>query len=129
MVLVLFIYNIIKFSRYKAFFLTEKFRFWTRKYPEAKASTNRISKILTSLEDASQGSRIFESENQVSFKNAVFAIIERMRPKFGHRRIMLENQISETIASMRVNKKIATLLKLLLEDRLEKLPTGVPGKN
>ncbi|MEY4917182.1 MAG: hypothetical protein RL616_1095 [Verrucomicrobiota bacterium] len=100
--------------------------FWRDYHANVQSQIEKINNLLGDLRSASESnpnSEPFPDEIQLS--SALAKRIDGMRDAFAARRLTVENEISETLPTMRVDlPKFDRLFDLLLKDELAMLPAG-----
>ncbi len=99
--------------------------FWREYHHNVQGQIEKINSLLADLRTASEN-RVGEAfADQVQPRAVLSAILEKLATPIAARRLVVTNQISETLPLLRVDKpKFERLLELLLKDELAMLPAG-----
>jgi len=100
--------------------------FWRDYHQNVQGQIEKINNLLADLRSASENSKNSEPfPDEINLKSALALRIEALREPFAARRIMVENQVSDSLPAMRVDRpKFDRLFDLLLKDELAMLPAG-----
>ena len=100
--------------------------FWREYHHNVQGQIEKVNILLADLRTASEGSKSGEPfPDEIKLKSALDSRLETMEDAFAARRITLENQVSDALPPMRVDRpKFERLLDLLLKDELAMLPAG-----
>jgi two-component system probable response regulator PhcQ len=98
--------------------------FWKEYYQNVQTQIERINNLLKDLWTASE-KPAFEFSDQVQVGEIVASTIEGLKPAFAAKNIQIQNDIPESLPSLKVDKpKFRRLFDLLLRDELAALPAG-----
>ncbi len=98
--------------------------FWTDYHQSAQSQVERINDLLKDLWLASERPP-FHFADQIRLDEFVPQVLQRMKPAFDAKGIVLENHLPDTLPPMMVDKpKFVRLFELLLKDELVSLPAG-----
>lgn len=98
--------------------------FWQDFYQHVQAQLSRITSMLTDLGVASEkpASPCYQ---EVKLHEVLAGVLTSLAPRFRAKRIVLDNQITETLPPLRVDdRKFQRLFELLFTDELSQLPEG-----
>jgi two-component system probable response regulator PhcQ len=99
--------------------------FWREYHQNAQLQIKKITEMIGDLRTASDRSAEAPFADEVYLKTAVAAGVEPLLPAFAARRIQVDNQISDLLPPLHVDKpKFNRLIELLLKDELDMLPAG-----
>jgi len=100
--------------------------FWREYHHNVQGQIEKVNALLADLRTASEGSTSGEPfADEIQVKAALALRVEAMSDAFGGRRIAVENQVPDTLPTMRVDRpKFDRLIDLLLKDELAMLPAG-----
>ncbi len=98
--------------------------FWKEYYTNVQGQIEKINNLLKDLWSASE-KPAFEFADQVKVREVVDASIENLKTAFAAKNIRVENQVSDDLPLIKVDKpKFHRLFELLLKDELASLPAG-----
>jgi len=100
--------------------------FWRDYHQNVQGQIEKINNLLGDLRSASENNKNGEPfADEINIKAALGGRLDAMRDAFAARRLIVENQIPESLPPMRVDKpKFDRLFDLLLKDELAMLPAG-----
>ena len=99
--------------------------FWRDYHQNVQGQIEKINNLLGDLRSASENNRNEPFSDEINIKAALTARLDGLRDAFAARRLTVDNQIPETLPTMRVDKpKFDRLFDLLLKDELAMLPAG-----
>jgi two-component system probable response regulator PhcQ len=100
--------------------------FWRDYHQNVQGQIEKINNLLADLRSASENGKNSEPfPDEINLKSALALRIEALREPFATRRIAVENQVSDSLPAMRVDRpKFDRLFDLLLKDELAMLPAG-----
>jgi two-component system, probable response regulator PhcQ len=100
--------------------------FWREYHHNVQGQIEKVNVLLADLRTASENNKAGEPyPDEIHLKAALSLRLDAMADAFGARRITIENQIPDSLPSMRVDKmKFDRLFDLLLKDELAMLPAG-----
>lgn len=98
--------------------------FWKEYYQSVQAQIERINNLLKDLWTASEKPS-FDFTDQVQLREVVNSGIELLKPDFVAKKILIKNEIPDSLPVMKVDKpKFYRLFELLFKDELATLPEG-----
>jgi two-component system probable response regulator PhcQ len=98
--------------------------FWKDYYQNVQSQIEKINNMLKDLWAASE-TPVFAFKDEVSIREVVSRMIEKMKSSFAARNITIRNEIPESLPALRVDKpKFERLFELLLKDEVVSLPAG-----
>jgi len=100
--------------------------FWREYHHNVQGQIEKVNVLLADLRTASENNKAGEPyPDEIHLKAALSLRLDAMADAFAARRITIENQIPDSLPSMRVDKmKFDRLFDLLLKDELAMLPAG-----
>jgi two-component system probable response regulator PhcQ len=99
--------------------------FWREYHQNVQGQIERINGLLGDLRTASENQSAHPFADEIRLKAEVDRCLETLREPLAARRIQVENQISETLPPLHVDRlKFDRLFDLLLKDELAMLPAG-----
>jgi two-component system probable response regulator PhcQ len=100
--------------------------FWREYHHNVQGQIEKVNILLADLRTASEASKSADPfADEIQLKSALALRLEAMEQAFAARRITLDNQVSDSLPPMRVDKpKFDRLVDLLLKDELAMLPAG-----
>ncbi|HEY5042554.1 MAG TPA: hybrid sensor histidine kinase/response regulator, partial [Verrucomicrobiae bacterium] len=100
--------------------------FWRDYHQNVQGQIEKINNLLADLRSASEDNKNSEPfADEIQLKSALALRLEALREPFAARRIVVENQIPDSLPPMRVDRpKFDRLFDLLLKDELAMLPAG-----
>ncbi|HEY4417331.1 MAG TPA: hybrid sensor histidine kinase/response regulator [Verrucomicrobiae bacterium] len=100
--------------------------FWREYHQNVQGQIEKVNVLLSDLRTASENGRNGELfPDEINLRAALESRIAVLNGSLAARRITLENQVSETLPLLRVDKpKFDRLIDLLLKDELAMLPAG-----
>ena len=100
--------------------------FWRDYHQNVQGQIEKINNLLGDLRSASENNQNAEPfADEINIKTALTARLDGMRDAFAARRLVVENQIPDSLPTLRADKpKFDRLFDLLLKDELAMLPAG-----
>jgi two-component system probable response regulator PhcQ len=99
--------------------------FWRGYHQNVQGQIEKINALLADLRTASENKSGEPFPDEIPLKAALAARLDALREPFAARRINIENQISDSLPVLRVDKpKFDRLFDLLFKDELDTLPAG-----
>jgi len=100
--------------------------FWRGYHQNVQGQIEKVNVLLADLRTASENNKSSEPfPDEIHLKSALALRLEALNAAFAARRITVENQISDSLPPLRVDKpKFDRLFDLLLKDELAMLPAG-----
>jgi two-component system probable response regulator PhcQ len=98
--------------------------FWKEYYQNVQGQIGRINNMLKDLWTASE-KPAFQFSDRVQLRQVITESIEELKKGFTAKNILVENQVSESLPPLSVDKlKFYRLFELLLKDEIASLPAG-----
>src|SRR2546423_8277732 len=98
--------------------------FWKDYYQNVQSQIEKINNMLKDLWAASE-TPAFAFKDEVSVREVVGAVVEKLKETFVAKNVTIRNEIPESLPALRVDKpKCDRLFELLLKDELVSLPSG-----
>ncbi|MCL4788160.1 MAG: HAMP domain-containing histidine kinase, partial [Verrucomicrobia bacterium] len=98
--------------------------FWKDYYHNVQGQIEKINNLLKDLWVASEHPS-FQFADQVKLREVVDSVAGSLQDQFAAKQIQFENQVSDTLPELHVDKpKFYRLFELLLRDELASLPVG-----
>jgi two-component system probable response regulator PhcQ len=98
--------------------------FWKEYYQNVQGQVEKINNMLKDLWTASE-KPTFEFRDQVNLRTVITEVTSQLKDGFDAKTIQLENNISDTLPALNVDKpKFYRLFELLLKDEIASLPAG-----
>jgi two-component system probable response regulator PhcQ len=98
--------------------------FWKEYYQNVQNQIGRINNMLKDLWSASE-QPTFKFADEVQLKRVVADAITQLNDGFASKKIIVENQVPDSLPAMHVDKpKFCRLFELLLKDEIASLPSG-----
>jgi len=98
--------------------------FWKEYYQNVQNQIARINNMLKDLWSASE-QPTFKFADEVQLKGVVADAIVQLNDGFASKKIIVENQVPDSLPAMHVDKpKFCRLFELLLRDEIASLPAG-----
>ena len=99
--------------------------FWNDYYQNVQGQIEKINGLLGDLRTASESNSSNPFADEIQLQPAVAHCLGQLREPLAARRIEVDNQIPDSLPSLRVDKpKFDRLFDLLLKDELAMLPVG-----
>jgi signal transduction histidine kinase len=99
--------------------------FWNDYYQNVQGQIEKINGLLGDLRTASENNSSNPFADEIQLQPAVAHCLGQLREPLAARRIEVDNQIPDSLPSLRVDKpKFDRLFDLLLKDELAMLPVG-----
>ena len=99
--------------------------FWREYHQNVQGQIEKINSLLGDLRTASENRAGEAFADQVQPRAVLTAILDKLSAPIAARKLVVENQIPETLPLLRVDKpKFERMLELLMKDELATLPTG-----
>jgi two-component system probable response regulator PhcQ len=99
--------------------------FWRDYHKNVQGQIEKINGLLSDLRTASENKNANPFSEEVQLRSALAARLAALNEQLTARKIIVENQISEALPLLRVDKpKFERLFDLLLKDELAMLPAG-----
>jgi len=100
--------------------------FWRDYHSNVQGQIEKINNLLADLRSASENNKHAEPfPDEINLKSALASRLDLLREPFAARRITVENQISDSLPPMRVDRpKFDRLFDLMFKDELAMLPAG-----
>jgi two-component system probable response regulator PhcQ len=100
--------------------------FWRDYHSKVQSQIEKINGLLGDLRSASESNKSGEPfPDEIQLRAAMALRIESQREWIASRRIIVENEIPDSLPPMRVDRpKFDRMLDLLLKDELDMLPAG-----
>src|SRR4051812_38300166 len=98
--------------------------FWKDYYQNVQSQIEKINNMLKDLWAASE-TPVFAFKDEVSIREVVSRVIEKLKSSFAARNITIRNEIPESLPAVKVDKpNFDRLFELLLKDEVVSLPAG-----
>ena len=100
--------------------------FWRDYHSKVQSQIEKINGLLADLRSASENNKSGEPfPDEIQLRAAMALRIDSQREWIASRRIIVENEIPDSLPAMRVDRpKFDRMLDLLLKDELDMLPAG-----
>lgn len=98
--------------------------FWKDYYQNVQSQIEKINNMLKDLWAASEAP-VFAFKDEVSVRDTVSRVLDRLKSSFAARNITIRNEIPDSLPLLHVDKpKFDRLFELLLKDEVVSLPAG-----
>jgi two-component system probable response regulator PhcQ len=98
--------------------------FWKDYYQNVQSQIEKINNMLKDLWAASEAP-VFAFKDEVSVRDTVSRVLDRLKSSFAARNITVRNEIPDSLPLLHVDKpKFDRLFELLLKDEVVSLPAG-----
>jgi len=98
--------------------------FWKDYYQNVQSQIEKINNMLKDLWAASE-TPVFAFKDEVSVRDTVSRVLDRLKASFAAKNITIRNEIPESLPLLHVDKpKFDRLFELLLKDEVVSLPAG-----
>jgi two-component system probable response regulator PhcQ len=98
--------------------------FWKDYYQNVQSQIEKINNMLKDLWAASE-SPVFAFKDEVSARDVVAGVIDKLKPSFAAKSITVRNEIPDSLPRLKVDKpKFDRLFELLLKDEIVSLLPG-----
>jgi two-component system probable response regulator PhcQ len=98
--------------------------FWKDYYQNVQCQIEKINNMLKDLWAASE-SPVFAFKDEVSVRDVVESVIQKLQTAFAARNVRVRNEIPSTLPLLKVDKpKFDRLFELLFKDEIVSLPAG-----
>jgi two-component system, probable response regulator PhcQ len=98
--------------------------FWKDYYQNVQSQIEKINNMLKDLWAASEAP-VFAFKDEVSVRDTVSRVLDRLKASFAARNITIRNEIPDSLPLLHVDKpKFDRLFELLLKDEVVSLPAG-----
>jgi len=99
--------------------------FWKEYHHSVQSQIEKINGLLGDLRTASENKSDTPSADEIQIKPAIAAILAGLQPALAARKLVVENEIPETLPAIHVDlPKFNRLFELLFKDELAMLPAG-----
>ena len=99
--------------------------FWREYHQNVQGQIEKINLLLADLRTASENNSGEPFADQIHLKSAVTNCLDRLSDSLATRRLEVQNQISDSLPPLQVDKpKFDRMLELLVKDELAMLPAG-----